>query len=399
MAPGSYRAQVARGNTKSVALESTGVSLIDEGSDARATTDFVVEAGHETNVELTEPMLGRLIGRVLLRGGPVAGAMIVAMRPLQKEEAVPEQVRFGSVWSRDNWDDELVLGVVAGQRSGKDGAFEFLYREAGPVEVRVRDVDGLVTSSPFVVNLPAPGSDVVRDFELPAGEIRGRYDFESLDDQQRKTFTVTLFSANKTLHDPFFHSHHGGSLAWGCPKVEKSPDGSFRFGYLRPGQWLARAYHSGDVLLWQKLLDVHNDVVDVGDLPVIAPVAADVKWSFADSNPGRVRGVWLRDPQVGAAAPIWAGTFAAASDAAVSGSAMAGHAICKVLPGKYLISAFGGPAAEATDEAVYDIFRIGLTGEELSKPVPIEIRSDGSVLPNPVRFSPLPRSTASTDHK
>tara|TARA_R110002096_G_scaffold14158_9_gene49408 strand:+ start:1521 stop:4505 length:2985 start_codon:yes stop_codon:yes gene_type:complete len=412
IAPGSYRAQVARGNTKSVALESTGISLIDEGHDARATTDFVVQAGHETNLELTEPLLGRLIGRVLLRGSPVAGAMIVATRAAEKEETAPEQVRFGSFLSRDDWDNELVLGDVAGQRSGKDGAFEFLYRDAGPVEVRVRHVDGLVTSSPFIVNLPAPGRDVVRDFELPAGEIRGRYDFESLDKQQRKTFTVTLFPANKTLHDPFFHSHHGGSLAWGCPKVEKSPDGSFRFGYLRPGQWLARAYHSGDVLLWQKLLDVHNDVVDVGDLPVIAPVAADVKWSFAESNPGRVRGVWLRDPQ--AAAPIWAGTFAAVSDSAASGStasgsadadpagrgsAVAGHAICKVIPGKYLITAFGGPPAEAADEVLYDNFRIGLTGEELCKPVPIEIRSDGSVLPNPVRFSPLPRSAAPTDHK
>ncbi|MFT4842466.1 MAG: hypothetical protein ACJAYX_003834 [Planctomycetota bacterium] len=287
------------------------------------------------------------------------------------------QSRYGRTFGERYWDDMMWLADVSGQRSGKGGEFAFLYRDAGPVEVRVRHVDGLTTSRAFVVQLPEPSADVVRDFEIPTGEIRGRYPFTKLDGAACKTFTVTLFPSDMTRHDPFFMPHHGSSLARECPKIENSPDGGFAFRYLRSGRWLLRAHHSGDVLLWQKLIDVHNDVVDVGDLPAMQPVAASVQWAFVAEQPVKVLGVWLRVPQAQGQSPIWAGTF----------SASKGQAVCSVMPGKYLVSAFGWRAVVPDGGDSFGMMSLGLTGELLTEPEPIEVHADGSVTPKSLVFA------------
>ena len=76
-----------------------------------------------------------------------------------------------------------------------------------------------------------------------------------------------------------------------------------------------------------------------------------------------------------------------------------GAAICTVVPGKYLVIPFGWPKVEGEEWYGVDAWNMGLTGEALAEPVPIEIRSGGSVLPNPVQFSPLPRSAPPRDRK
>ena len=141
--------------------------------------------------------------------------------------------------------------------------------------------------------------------------------------------------------------------------------------------WLVRVHTSGDVLLWQRTVDVRNDVVDVGDLPAVVPIEAKVKWSFAGTKPGKVLGVWLRIPQANGKSPVWAGTFSSAK----------GHVTCTVLPGKYVVSAFGWRGMTGDEEDFFSVMGFGLTGEEFTKPVPIEIHADGSVTPEAVVFT------------
>lgn len=388
LAPGRYRANVARVNRRTIEKDTRGTPLVDASHDTRTGADFVVRPGERTRIELHEPRLGRCIGRVLLRGVPVEGAIVVASRPDPAKASPSEaggeaaQVRFGSVWGQDDFDDPLHLGYMAGQRTGADGSFAFLYRDAGAVEIRVRHEEGLTTSRALVVQLPPPGADVTRDVALPSGEIRGSYPFDSLDEDQRKSFTVTLFPPNKTLHDPFYHPDHGGSIAWDCPHVEKSTDGSFRFPYLRAGRWLVRVHHSGDVVLWQKVVDVHRDVVDLGELPAVARVKANVQWTFVGKKPGNVIGLWVRAPQGEGRSPIWVATCKADHER--------DRATLELMPGKYELTAFGWFSGEGFEEDIFDMLSIGLTGQPFSRPHAIEVRPDGTVTPQQVAFELRP---------
>ncbi|MGK0157057.1 MAG: hypothetical protein ACI9SE_004033 [Neolewinella sp.] len=123
--------------------------------------------------------------------------------------------------------------------------------------------------------------------------------------------------------------------------------------------------------------DVHNDVADVGDLPAMQPVAASVQWAFVAEQPVKVLGVWLRVPQAQGQSPIWAGTF----------SASQGQAVCSVMPGKYLVSAFGWRTVVPDGGDSFGMMSLGLTGELLTEPVPIEVHADGSVTPKSLVFA------------
>lgn len=184
----------------------------------------------------------------------------------------------------------------------------------------------------------------------------------------------------KSLHDRFFMTHHGMGLAYDCPKVEKSADGRFVFPSVRPGKWLLRVHHSGSVLASQVMVEVHHDVIDLGELSWVKLVAAQVRFQWQGERPGRVRGVWLRARLQDGQAPVWAGTFSATGDGAA----------CTVVPGRYLVIPFGLRGADVDLDESMGMRWLGITGEELAEPVPIEIRSDGTVVPNPVPFSPLP---------
>lgn len=387
--PGSYLAYVSRSNTARPSKGSIGIPLIDDGDDVRDEQQVVVVAGEETVVEFDESPLGCLRGRVLVRGVPVAKATIVAARPRAKKPRAKEQAQYVDLWAGTDWDGGLGLAYEPGHVTGSDGAFVFAYRDAGPLEIRVRHQDGSSVSAPFVINLPPPGEDVLRDIEIPCGEIRGRYPVELLSEAQRKTATVTLYPMHRTLHDPFYETDYVFSLSSDCATIKDLSDGRFVFSFLRPGSWLVRLHHStknGNVLAWQKVLDVRGDVVDVGELPLAQPVQATVKWRWADKCPGRVRGFWLRSGRDGGD-PIWVATLLASKDGADA----------LVLPGRYLAVPFGyfDPDNQFSD----DLFMFRASGDPIGKPAPIEIRSDGSVVPKIVEFSPLPVPAKENEHK
>jgi len=387
--PGSYLAYVSRSNTANTGKDSAGVPLIDDGDDGRNEQQVVVVAGEEAVVEFDEPPLGLLRGRVLVRGVPVAKATIVATRPQAKKPSAKEQAQWVDMWAGTDWDGDFGLDYKPGCVTRDDGAFVFAYRDAGPVEVRVRHQDGSAISAPFVINLPPPGDDVVRDIEIPCGEIRGRYPAELLSEAQRKTATVTLYPMHRTLHDPFYSTDYVSSLSSDCATIKGLPDGRFAFSFLRPGPWLVRLHHStkkGNVLAWQKVLDVRGDVVDVGELPLAQPVTATMKWQWAGKRPGKVRGFWLRSAREGGD-PIWAATLRASK----------GGAKALVLPGSYLAVPFG--YFDSDDQYPDDLFMFRASGDPIGKPAPIEIRSDGSVVPKMVEFSPLQVPPKENEHK
>lgn len=388
--PGSYRALLSRRNTATTGEGASGVPLIDADVDYRMPQEFAVVAGEETCIELRDPPLGRLTGRVLLHGRPIAGAIIVARRPRPKKAGKREQPMLQVLWSMDEWDSGFMLPFAPGQHSKAGGEFVFLYRDAGPVELFVHNDKAAVTSVPVPIDLPAPGDDVARDVEIPAGEIRGRYPIELLTESEQKSFTVTLYPMHMTLHDPHYSTDYSSSLSSACPSVEKSKQGRFAFSFLGPGKWLVRVHASttkgGRILVWQKVLDVRGDVVDVGELPLAKPVQAPLRWQWQGKRPGQVNGVWLRVARPGGGEAIWAATVVARG---ATGNA-------HVMPGSYLAIPFGyfGPDGQWPG---LDMF--GVSGEELGKPVPIEIRSDGSVLPKIITFSPRPEPKPGAENK
>lgn len=378
LAPGSYHAILSRSNTASIGDRSFGLPLIDQDRDPRAVVPFEVAAGAAVTIELHAPKLGRLVGRLTVHGEPVAGAAIFANRPMSKAER--KRKRRWDFGEYGDWDNELLLEFACGQRTRKDGSFTILYRDAGPVEVRVRHADGHTTALPIVVELPPPGDDVVRNFEIPAGEIRGRYPIEQLTARERRFFEITLFPLTKSVGDPFYAPHHGTSIDMSCAKVEKSKDGRFAFSYLRPGQWLVRAHSyrsQANVVLWQRVLSVHNDVVDLGELPVVASAEAKVAWRWQGKPSGAVVGVWLRQVQAGDVPSVWAGTY----------RAQGASAKCEILPGHYEVVPFGWPGF---DHGRSDSWSLGISGEALAKPQRVRVRAGGLVEPAEVVFVALP---------
>jgi hypothetical protein len=61
-----------------------------------------------------------------------------------------------------------------------------------------------------------------------------------------------------------------------------------------------------------------------------------------------------------------------------------------LVPGRYLLTPFGFRGADVDLDESMGMRWLGITGDELAESVPIEIRSDGTVVPNSIPFSPLP---------
>lgn len=71
------------------------------------------------------------------------------------------------------------------------------------------------------------------------------------------------------------------------------------------------ATKGGKLLAWQKVLEVQGDVVDVGELPLAAPVTVQLRWQWQGTRPGEVQGVWLRVARPQGEPAIWASTVVA----------------------------------------------------------------------------------------
>ncbi len=380
--PGAWRAAVSRGSRAGVGKrpdEQVGaVPVLDDGADLRTVVDFTVAAGGEAAIEIGEPVLGTVRGRVLLRGSPCADVQVLAARP---GEVVR---RWLGQAEQPDWDNDLVRNFAAGQRTGADGTFAFRYREAGRVELRTRHDNGAATSPPTLVDLPPPGSgDVECTLVLAAGTIRGRFPIERLPEKERSLLKVVLYPMHKAQADPSYSNDWETALSWDCARIENPDNGRFAFDYLPDGDWLVRvqpfAMGSDPGPAWQRVVRVQGDVVDLGDMTPATRVATKLAWKWpAGAEPGKVRGIWLRVAHGNDAAAIWAGTFGAEK----TGTA------CSIPPGKYTVVPFGSVDA-SPDWAGLDYGFGGITGNPLAEPFPFEVHTDGSVTPAEFPFVPI----------
>ena len=380
VAPGSYRAALYRlGNGHASKDSQAGnTPLIDDGVDLREIVAVRVLAGETTEFELQGRSLGVLRGRVLMRGAPLAGATVVAARPKPAEKTSDD--RLVSWHGANDWDDQLLLGWASGQFTDEHGAFRMLYRDAGPVELRVRHPQAHATSAPLLVQLPPPGDDVVRDLVPPIGEIRGRFAIEELAEKERGRLQITLFPLRRAGRDAF-SSFGDRSLpvASNCASVEGSTDGSFAFRFLPRGTWVVRAHESwGTRNYWQQVVQVNGDRIELGDVNKTEGVGATLRWRWLDNGlpAGKVTAAWLWQEHAGEPRAIWVATLPAKN----------GVIACPgIAPGRYTVVPL-----EAYDYGGMLVGRSGINGQAVAEATSVEVRADGSTQPATLLFAPLP---------
>lgn len=373
LVPGPYRVQLVLGNRGVVGGrpdEQVGaVPMIDGGSDPRVTAEVEVRAGAEVQVELTAAPFGELRGVVRQRGAKVAGAIVLAVRP---------GYQSGPWFGRQttDWDDDLTYGSVPGQRTAADGAFRFLYREAGAVELRVRGANGAATSPPTTVHLPPPGEGAHCTLELPCGVIRGQVPIEAIPAADRGFYQIVLFPLHKVADDPMYSGDWSLPITTNCAKAEHPADGRFAFEHVPAGPWLLRVlpFHwHGNREYLHRVVDVHDDVVDLGVLSLPTPVAAKLSWNWrtAPTLPGEVGGGWIRQRVGTAREPAWVSTSVAEQ----------GTIPLLLPPGDYEFTAlelWHGNGLQAP------------TGQPLAEPAPFTLRADGRIEPATLQLTPLP---------
>lgn len=381
--PGTYRAALSRDGGARAGTpdhEQVGrVPLIDGEVDLRAVAEFTIVAGQTTRIELDEPPLGVLRGRVLLDGRICAQAAVFAARP---------GWRFPSLHgdgSPADWDEDLVRDCASGQRVDNDGSFRFLYRDAGPVELRVRHANGAATSAPVVVTLPPPGDDVVQDLDVPLGTIRGSFDTTLFSPRDRPFAEVVLFPLHKAAVDPFCSDEWSTSVAWNCARQKLAEREAFVFDHLPDGDYVVRVCRSQfdpQPVVCQRVVTVRAATSDLGRLQADPTVTATVRWSWSESAPapGRVRGVWVRRVEPARTDAIWWATWGVGDDASAQGPLPAG---------RYQVVPFGWRGAEMDDTDFSFGFRY-FTGQAFAEPVACEVHADGTTTPAVLPFTPKP---------
>ena len=373
--PGDYRAAVHRYGRARIGHrghEQLGaVPLVDEDEDMRSVVPFAVVGGATTTIELTDPPLGTLRGYVRQAGRAVAGAWVVAARPGAR---LFEHVAGGG--QAIDWNDATDLQYVAGQRSGADGSFVFLYRDAGPLELRVRHADGAGTMPPVLVDLPPPGQDVFRDLELALGGVRGRFVAAATGGSGARAAAAVLFPIDRAAADPFFTTDWQASVAFTCTRCELGADGGFVFAHVPNGEWVVRigdGFHSSYT---HRVVVVDGSEVDLGELRTAARGDTKLAWHWRPGTSARqIQGLWLYEERNGRPA-IWVGTF----DAHGAGAA------CALAAGNYLGVVFGRLGAE--EQFVFRGTFGEPTGSALSEPFVVEVRGDGTTVPAQIELLP-----------
>ncbi|HEX5052865.1 MAG TPA: hypothetical protein VFZ65_13905, partial [Planctomycetota bacterium] len=154
--------------------------------------------------------------------------------------------------------------------------------------------------------------------------------------------------------------------------------------FVPDGDWLLRIqpsfrFGADPGPMWQQVVHVHGDAVDLGDLAPPARVTATLHWSWParDTTVRTVVGVWLHSAYGGDHAALWAGTHHATTE---------GATLHNVPPGRYEVVPFG-----CFDEHAWVMLGShGITGTPLARPCRIEIEASGAVVPTELELQPLP---------
>lgn len=365
LAPGRYRVAMERRGRAQPGLRpderGNGVPLLDDGCDGRATAEITLRAGEIEDLELREPPLGVLEGRVTLGGRPAPGVIVVGVRP------------GGPRGEFDDWDSAAHIGGTAGQHTAADGTFRFLYRDVGPCELRVRHPGAAATAPPVVVDLPPPGPPVWCELQCPTGAVRGRFAVARLEAAERRDVEAHLFPLALAAEDPY-ESVPGSLHPPLCDSRAAVPltvaRDEFEFRFVPAGEWVLRVRACGDRLLAERSVTVGNGAVDLGELERRRGAGGRLVWVH-DHDVPCPDGAIVHRSHGDEARAIWVG-WAAGSDGTLS--------LTDLPAGRYTVT----PAVRRP----FDIPPMGATA--VMHGFAVELAGDGSVSPRFVRLQPLP---------
>lgn len=357
--PGAWLAAAKR----SEVCSEGGLPSLDHGIDRTSLAGFQVAGGEMADVAVSVQRSGILRGHVLLRGQPCAAAQVFGSRRPSGELCT------GSGFQLHPGNPHVEVDAA--------GAFAFRYREAGPVELRVRHPLGGLEQLAASFDLPPPGRDVPCTLEIATGGVRGRFD--GVDGVAGEVEKIVVTAHPVPGPDDELDSTR---CRYGWSK-ELSADGSFAFDYLPSGDWLVSVVKGR--LLCQREVHVESDVVDAGELRQMATVRAEVRCSWPD----------LGELQAGVVGVAWrrlrsAGEAMAWLDAAVTWFDRS-SVMVEAPPGRYALVPYG-----TFEPGIGVIDFCGIpNGPPMAEPQEIELRADGTVSPAEFVWRPLPRRDTS----
>ncbi|MEM7205105.1 MAG: carboxypeptidase-like regulatory domain-containing protein [Planctomycetota bacterium] len=352
--PGRYRVAVRRSNMTWVDDPSRRPSavapLLGDGVDARRQVEVDVRAGQEVEVSLDVAPLGRIRGTVSTGVGPAAGIAMFAVGP--------KQSRGGRFTYPNGWDADNAYERAPYTHSDAEGKFEFLYADVGEWSLYARHPDAAYPTGPVPVRVTRHAMDVVQDFTLHAGEIRGRFDALQIPEQDRDRLVAYLFRLERASDDAFHSPHHSLPGNWGLREEPVGQRGSFVFRFLPPGVWVLRLVGRRDrIVAWQVVATKWGETVDLGD--VTLPATVDVDVPCADEA---VELVYLRQPAAGSAQGIFIATIWI-DDGTLP--------LRGIPPGSYELEPVGTPKYRG----------IGSRGEPMAPAQRLQIHPDGTTEP------------------
>ncbi|MFO1030813.1 MAG: carboxypeptidase-like regulatory domain-containing protein [Planctomycetota bacterium] len=316
-----------------------------------------VQPGTTTPIDFMAPAFAEITGRVLVRGKPLADAIVLAS--FEKAQVLnlrlPEPPEF----------DGNRHTFFPHQRTDHTGSFRFLVSSAREVRLSARHGDVGLWSTPIPLSI---GSGERRhvDLVLAAAAIRGRVDLGQVPRRERRSVEAQLWpirdgKAPAPEYDAFGDPRHPSSF---LPSRELAADGSFAFECLPPGDYVVRI---GNLIAPPIVLHAVNTTGDeVHELGLLTPAVRHAVRVRTDLPANPTRRVHITNPagSIGSGAFVWLGTV---RDSVLE---------LEPLPaGSYQLFLMPSHSGEAATEP---------TTEQV---VSITIGADGSVTPDVVRFA------------
>jgi hypothetical protein len=312
-----------------------------------------LRAGETSTVILPAPAFGEIAGRVLLRGQPLANAIVCGRRPDDR----------GHAWAPMETDGHESLPHT---RTDAEGRFRFLVARAGRWELLARSDRGSQWSPALTIEC-ATGTDRRRaDIALAAAAIRGICSLASIAPNDRQWVEAQLYRLDEADQDAFLSGDWSMSQAWRTPKQPLDRSGAFVFEGVPAGGWVLRIVQSGywGQILWQQVVTtVSDEEHDLG--AIVLPVRVPVRVRTGVAND---IGAWLMQAAEGNERGVFVATIAGAVNGVFDLGTLA--------PGRYRLQPFRRGIAFVGDR--------GTRGEAHSEPAAIEVHADGRVSPEVV---------------